>query len=345
MKKISLILALILVFALLAGCQPSNKVELPLGELASDSKTYTYWDQEVERLFYYYIPSTYEPGDKLPLILALHGSGANAFSQLYESDMEDLAEKEGFIVVAPNAVAIHSDGTLSSKGNTLSTIGRSDSSFLRWNATPDDPQNMYDVDDVQYLCDLIDQFVDYGYADPDRIYSTGLSHGAFMSIRLALEAPDKIAGIGAVSGLLVEKFAEMELPEQVKLVFVHGTADPVVPMTGMAYDMDKDGNPDYYYALSLDETIDWFMSKYGLSTANINRSRLEDTNSTDGCTIDRYEYVDGKGNVPVVKYIVNNGGHTWPGGSQYSPSYYIGALCKDAQASELIWNELKDVSK
>ena len=58
MKKISLILALILVFALLAGCQPSNKVELPLGELASDSKTYTYWDQEVERLFYYYIPST-----------------------------------------------------------------------------------------------------------------------------------------------------------------------------------------------------------------------------------------------------------------------------------------------
>jgi len=345
MKKLSLFLALILVFALLAGCKPANKVELPLGELASDSKTYTYWDKDVERLFYYYIPSTYKPGEKLPLVLALHGSGANAFSQLYESDMEDLAEQERFIVVAPNAVAIHADGTLSSKGNTLSTIGRADSSFLRWNATPDDPQNMYDVDDVQYLCDLIDMFVDYGYADPKRVYSTGLSHGAFMSIRLAVEAPDKIAGIGAVSGLLVEKFTDKELPEQVKLVFVHGTADPVVPMTGMGYDLDKDGKTDYSYALSLDDTIDWFMEKYGIVIEDISHSKVEDANTTDGCTIDRYEYVDGKGKVPVVKYIVNNGGHTWPGGSQYSPSFYIGALCKDAQASELIWNELKGYSK
>lgn len=345
MKKISLILALVLVLALAAGCQPANKVELPRGELAMDSMTYTYWDQEVERQYHYYIPSTYEPGDKLPLFLALHGSGANAYSQLYESNMEDLAEQEGFIVVAPNAVAIHIDGTLSSKGNTLSTIGRADSSFLRWNATPDDPQNMYEVDDVKYLCDIIDRFVDYGYADPDRVYSTGLSHGAFMSIRLAVEAPEKIAGIGAVSGLLVNKFTDLELSEQVKLVFIHGTADPVVPMTGMAYDMDKDGKPDFDYALSLDDTIDWFMEKYGLSTADIRSSRIEDTNTADGCTIDRYEYVDQKGGVPVVKYIVNNGGHTWPGGTQYSPSFYIGALCKDVQATELIWNELKDVSK
>ena len=49
MKKISLILALVLVLGLAAGCQPANKVELPRGELTMDSMTYTYWDQEVER--------------------------------------------------------------------------------------------------------------------------------------------------------------------------------------------------------------------------------------------------------------------------------------------------------
>ncbi|MDD6160411.1 MAG: hypothetical protein PUB51_04700 [Oscillospiraceae bacterium] len=345
MKKISLILSAALVLTLLAGCKPDNKVKLPVGERASDTMTYTYWKQDVERLYYYYIPSTYQPGTRLPLVLALHGSGANALSQLYESDMEALAEREGFIVVAPNAVGVHSDGTLSSVGNTLSTIGRTDGSFLRWNATPDDIQNVYEVDDVQYLSDLIDRFVDYGYADPARVYSTGLSHGAFMSIRLALEVPEKIAGIGAVSGLLVNKFEDMEPSGQVKLVFVQGTADPVVPMTGMAYDMDNDGTLDFNYALSLDDTIDWFMEKYGLETADVVKASLEDTVPEDGCTIDRYAYVDGSGNVPIVKYLVNNGGHTWPGGTQYSPSYYIGLLCKDAQASELIWNELKDVKK
>ena len=345
MKRLFFTLALMLCLLLLAGCQPANKVELPRGELVSDSMTYTYWNQEVERQYYYYIPSTYAPGDKMPLMLALHGSGANALSQLYESNMEELAEREGFILIAPNAVAIHADGTLSSEGNTLSTIGRTDGSYLRWNATPDDPQNMYGVDDVQYLCDLIDRFVDYGYVDPARVYASGLSHGAFMSIRLALEVPEKIAGVGVVSGLLVNKFADVSPAGQVKLVFIHGTDDPVVPITGMSYDLDNDGNSDYDYAYSLDDTITWFLGKYGLDAVSIDSSQLEDTDPGDGCTIDRYAYVDENGEVPIVKYIVNNGGHTWPGGTQYSPSYYIGALCKDAQASELIWNELKDVHK
>lgn len=345
MRKIALILAFVLLLGVLAGCAPKNKVELPLGVRTSASLTYSYWKQDVERQYYYYIPSYYEPGQKMPLMLALHGSGSNALSQLYESNMEDLAEQEGYIVIAPNSVAIHNDGTLSSCGNTLSTIGRTDMSYLRWNATPDDPQNMYDVDDVQYLCDLIDLFVDYGYVDPDRVYASGLSHGAFMSLRLALEVPEKIAGVGVVAGLLVDKFAALTPTEQVKIVFIQGTADPVVPMEGLAYDMDRDGKLDYYYARSLDDTIDWFLEKYGIAGAEIESSKVPDTNSADGCTIDRYAYRMPDGSEPIVKYIVNNGGHTWPGGTQYSPSYYIGLLCKDAQASDLIWNELKDVSK
>jgi len=46
----------------------------------------------------------------------------------------------------------------------------------------------------------------------------------------------------------------------------------------------------------------------------------------------------------VVKYRVNGDGHTWPGGTQYISAAYIGHLCKDAQASRLIWDELKDVT-
>lgn len=347
MKKAALSVVLALLLSALASCAAGtgNKVELTVGELATGSRTYTYAEQEVEREYFYYIPSTYRSGDKLPLMLTLHGSGSNARGQLYESDMKDLAEQEGFIIVAPNAVAIHGDGTLSSCGNTMSAIGRSDSSYLRWNAGPDDPQNAYGVDDVQYLCDLIDQFVDDGYADPGRVYSTGLSHGAFMSVRLALDAPEKIAGIGAVSGLLMDRLAASRPEEQVKLVFVHGTADPVVPIEGQRYDTNGDGLIDFCFSRSLDDTIDWFARRYELSVADVVKTSLPDADPEDGCTIDRYEYQDSKGGVPFVKYVVNGGGHTWPGGSQYLSAAYIGALCKDASASELIWDELKDVSK
>lgn len=338
MKKTALLAALALTLTALGGCARANRVQLPIGELATGSRTYTYSDQEVERQYSYYIPSGYQPGDKLPLMLTLHGSGSNARGQLFESHMKDLAEREGFILIAPNSVAIHADGTLSSCGKTLSAIGRTDGSYMRWNAGPDDPQDAYGVDDVQYLCDLIDQFVADGYADPKRVYSTGLSHGAFMSLRLAIEAPEKIAGIGAVSGLLMDKLSAAQPSEQVKLVFVHGTADPVVPIEGMYYG-------DWCFARSLDDTIGWFIQQYGLTVSDTARTSLPDSDPGDGCTIDRYAYTQSDGSVPVVKYVVNGGGHTWPGGSQYMSSAYIGALCKDASASELIWSELKDASK
>jgi len=57
MKKVSFFLALILALAILGGCAPKNKVQLTIGDLASDSMTYTYWHQNVERQYYYYIPS------------------------------------------------------------------------------------------------------------------------------------------------------------------------------------------------------------------------------------------------------------------------------------------------
>jgi len=37
--------------------------------------------------------------------------------------------------------------------------------------------------------------------------------------------------------------------------------------------------------------------------------------------------------------VVEGGGHTWPGGTEY---YGSGPVSKDAQAAELIWAELKD---
>lgn len=308
-----------------------------IGRLARGEAHYQYAGQQVTRKFYYYIPSTYVEGNALPLMLSLHGSGSNATMQLNEGRWVDYAEEEGIVIVAPESTALHANGKISSEGKLPYEIGQSDASYVRWAAVSSDPCAMEGVDDVQYLSDLIDLFVDGGYADPRRVYASGLSHGAFMSLRLALERPEKIAGIGVVAGLLCSELDEVELSQQVKVVLIHGTQDTIVPFSGMTYG-------ETVWAHSSDETAAWFLKRYGIGPEPI-ISQLPDLDPEDGTIITRKAYADENGVEQVVQYVVEGGGHTWPGGTQYAPVSVCGVVSRDAQAAELIWTELKSAAR
>lgn len=65
-----------------------------IGALSYGRELYQYRGQDVSRLYYYYIPSTYQEGDKLPLMLTLHGSGSNASVQLQWGQWVECAERE-----------------------------------------------------------------------------------------------------------------------------------------------------------------------------------------------------------------------------------------------------------
>ena len=47
---------------------------------------------------------------------------------------------------------------------------------------------------------------------------------------------------------------------------------------------------------------------------------------------------NGKNNTEVVLYIIEGGGHTWPGGYQYLNERIIGKTSRDMNAAEVIWN-------
>lgn len=315
-----------------------------LGRLAQGEALYEYAGQQVRRRFFYYIPSTYSEGERLPLMLSLHGSGSNATMQLGEGRWVDYAEQKGMIIVAPESTALHANGKISSEGKLPYEIGQSDAAYVRWAATSTDFSTQLGVDDVQYLSDLIDLFVDSGYADAEQIYSSGLSHGAFMSLRLALEIPEKIAGVGIVAGLLCTEFEDVQLPRPVKLVLIHGTQDTIVPIQGMKYLTDGEDAVERVWAYSSSETAAWFLEQYGIEDHPI-VSQLPDKDPDDGTTITRRAYADRDGRELIVQYVVDGGGHTWPGGTQYAPISVCGIVSRDAQAAELIWSELRTVSQ
>jgi polyhydroxybutyrate depolymerase len=47
----------------------------------------------------------------------------------------------------------------------------------------------------------------------------------------------------------------------------------------------------------------------------------------------------------VILIRLEGGGHTWPGGLQYLPERLIGGVCRDFDATELIWTFFRRHSK
>ena len=116
-----------------------------------------------------YLPesSTDISDKKLPVVLAMHGTGYDADSVAFGSGWVQLAGKEGFIVLAPNYDAF------------------------------------CDVHDMTGFFAVLVEFVCANYpADRSRVYSTGFSNGGAASVLLAGECPEVFAGISAMGWML-----------------------------------------------------------------------------------------------------------------------------------------------
>lgn len=158
-----------------------------------------------------------------PLVILLHGHGGSAEFMLGQVPILGytapawrlLAEREGFMLIAPNGV----DG---GDGNSA------------WNDCRADATSNSTADDVGFISALIDRAIMEHHADPKRIYVFGHSNGGGLAYRLGIELGPRLAAIGVQSMLMPAhsscKPAAYPLP-----VFVsHGTQDKVIPYGGGA---------------------------------------------------------------------------------------------------------------
>lgn len=161
-------------------------------------------------------PDTYDHDTPTPLLVLLHGYGANAFVQTAYTGLDELVEEAGILFAAP-------DGLVDGTGKQF------------WNAGPaccgvDAPE----VDDVAYIGGLIEEISAVWNVDPDRVYLVGHSNGGFMSYRMACDRPDLIAGIVNLAGAAHGDAVPCDVGEAVSILHIHGDADDVVPYEGTA---------------------------------------------------------------------------------------------------------------
>ena len=252
-----------------------------------------------------YVPAIYaRTTGRVPLLFNLHGYGSNNIEQEAYGDFRPIADTANFLVVHPNGSI---DAANKRNWNTFGPRGTG-------------------IDDVAFLAALLDTLATRYRLDPDRIYSTGMSNGGFMSYELACQLSGRIAAIGSVTGsLTASRMSSCAPGRPVPVIEIHGTDDRTVPYTG--------GTLLNFVAIPA--LLAHWVQVNGCNPTPTTTA-VPDVNTTDGCTAERQVWAGGRNGSVVEHYKIIGGGHTWPGAP-----VTIGVTNRDISASREVWRFLR----
>jgi polyhydroxybutyrate depolymerase len=280
---------------------------LPAAPLAPGTHQQTVRVDGARRKFRIHLPPCYDGCRPLPVVLVYHGMSANAWMAQRFIKMDETADRCGFITVYP-------DGS----GFSLLKGFKAGGSTLRWaDRKPDD---------VEFAHAILDHLEENLCVDSSRVYATGLSNGAMMCYRLAVEMPHRIAAIAPVSGTLGTEVCPPSCP--ISVLHFHGTCDPMLPMTG-----PNSKTLSFLTFHSTAHTLQMFASAAGCQGAPV----VEDLPDQydDGTRLRRHTYTDCVDGIEVVLIEIIGGGHQWP---QHGLIFrYLGTTSEEVDANETMW--------
>ena len=255
------------------------------------------------REYVLHIPTSYDGTAAVPLVFNLHAFASNPPLQDNWSELPVKGEEEGFIVVTPQ-------GTLNTSG------------VPHWNSGK---LPAPEPDDVAFLSELLTELESQLCVDATRVYSTGLSNGAFMSSQLACSIPNRIAAIAPVAGV---RFFDDCSSAPVPVIAFHGTADPLVsfgPIEGTVIPAwathNGCGAPTEQNPLP--GTVGVRLVRYA--------------GCDDDAIVELYAVFDAEPETPGLQ----GGGHTWPGSGFFIPpglEAIVGLTTQEIGANDLMWD-------
>jgi polyhydroxybutyrate depolymerase len=262
--------------------------------------------------------------------------------------LNELSERKGFLAVYPQGTGPEfENGTVAGAWNAGVCCGAA----MEEN-----------VDDVAFFSELLDRLLADFHVDTRRVYATGISNGSQMSFRLACDLAGRIAAIAPTGAPGAHTACAPARP--VPVMYFHGTADPCAPyeggeecggclheflreLCGLARDPDacrQDlGDAVTFPCEPAEKYIRAWSVRNGCPEDAIQTFR----NGKATC-VSRGPCED---DTEVVLCIVEDMGHTWPGGtngplctSGQTPglcSRYediVGPISNDIVASEAMWD-------
>lgn len=251
-----------------------------IGALAQETINATLMHDDLEREYILYVPEMYDSEKATPLVLCYHGYTSNAEANFNYTNFREIADTAGFIL-------IHPQGTLLA-GATHWNVGG-------WTLAST-------TDDVGFTDALLDNISAEYNIDQERIYSTGMSNGGFMSFLLACQLSDRIAAVASVTGsMTIQTFAACDPQHPTPILQIHGTMDGTVPYNG-----------DPLWTESIEDVLGYWQ-EYNNCDEQDSTLEIPDTNSNDGSTVEHSVYDNGDNGVRTEHFKVIGGDHDWPG--------------------------------
>jgi polyhydroxybutyrate depolymerase len=245
-------------------------------------------------------------GDReIPLVLVLHGNHPDARGSLMRewTTFDQQADARGWAVAYPDGV-----GGCWADGRGVTTADEAG------------------VDDVAFLRAIIDWSAGRHGTSGDRAVVAGMSNGAFMAHRMALQASDQVAVLAAVAGGLPVSLRDGSPTHAVSAMLIHGTADTISPIAG-GYSRHRGPNGELRGRTSSLEETAAFWRAVDRCPAGPGEERTTEFSS-------RNTTGPGVGGTMVVAWTVFGGGHTWPG-SVPAPEW-AGVTTQEFDAAEEI---------
>ena len=227
-----------------------------------------------------YVPNSYNSSILTPLVFCFHGYGSNSNVNFYYTNFKGIADTAGFIVVHPQGTLFQGVPHWNVGGWTLGST----------------------ADDVGFTSALIDSISSNYSINPNRIYSTGMSNGGYMSFLLACQLSNRIAAVASVTGSMTPQTYNNCNPQHpTPILQIHGTADATVPYNG---------NP--FWTKSIDEVLQYW-SSYNNCNPTATTISMPNLNPFDGSTVEHSTFYGGDNGTTTEHFKVIGGGHDWPG--------------------------------
>ncbi len=258
-----------------------------------------------------HVPQGYDNQVSTPLVLNFHGGAGNIDNAKKGTQMSPVSDKEGFIVVYPQA----------SGEKTVRGITRGSWNAIRCCGTGKENN----VDDVGFIRELVKEVSKKVNIDQKRVYAIGHSNGAAFTERLGCEASDIFAAVAMNAGRDSLNSCTGKIPS----LFMQGTADPEV--THLAGTCGGRVDPGWK-CRSFDEYLDVVATRNGCDDTK------EVILSIGDATCSSYNSCDEEVNFCVIE----NHGHHIPGGEANLPEKLIGPLNNDLDGAQFVWDFFSD---
>ena len=281
------------------------------------------------------------------LVIIYHGYGDSAEQFEVTTGLSDTADREGFIVVYPDALATDFVGSPEpiATWNDLSTSGSPGPA-----GTACDPNNPFlspvaescaadphrDIcnwsecatDDVGFSRAMLDQLEERLCINSDRVFIAGLSNGAMLAHRVVCQMPDRVAASALVIGRPFIGYNCAALGQKVSLMQIWGTEDTIVPGTG-------EESVDGYRYISVDALEERWA---GVASQSCDSAKLPHDPGVTNLSILCTQRGNCQTGAEVVQCALDMG-HQWPSSDPNDPSRAMSPPeAGDRFMNDVIWS-------